>query len=827
MTPSRAPRWACRRLWVGMSLAASMVAQSLPVLAATPSFDEVRAAWRSSETVLLDRHGVPVQAMRTDMQARRGDWVPLAGVSPALRAAVIASEDRRFLAHAGVDWKAVTGAAIGRADAGGTRGASTITMQLAGLLDADLALPRGGRSVVAKVEQAAAAMRLERRWSKEQILEAWLNLVPFRGEQVGVDALSRGLCQTSAAGLDAEEAAIAAALLRAPNAAPAVVGQRACGVLRAQGRADLCATAQGFAEMILPREGQGRSGMANGLSLPSGEQLAPHFARQVLSAYASNGGARGDARPSAPASLRTTLDAGTQRFARDALRQQLAELRDRDVEDGAVIVLDNATGDVLAWVGSSGDLSQAAEVDAVVAPRQAGSTLKPFLYEQAIEQRWLTAASVLDDSPARLHTPSGLYIPQDYDHDFKGRVSVRTALGSSLNVPAVRTVVMVSPDRFARRLVALGLPIRKPGGFYGYGIALGAPEVTLLTLANAYRTLANGGMASAPRLRLAAPGEMLPATAPGMRRGGVSAPWVERGKDASAIRVADASAIRVMDASASWIVADILSDNGARVPTFGLDNALATRYWSAVKTGTSKDMRDNWCLGFSARYTVGVWVGNASGAPMHAVSGVTGAAPVWRRVMDALQRSDAPVQHPGRLSQANATTVSAQADRAPAPRGIVARPISFANELEAARTEWFVAGTETSRVVLASAAGTAARLIASPDDRSVVAIDPDIPPAVQRLRFEAVEPLPAGAAWRLDGKRLGRATPLPWSPWPGHHQLELVDARGGVLDAVTFDVRGAQASRHPDAQRRDALPSSARPSVVLSPPRHATIDVPS
>ena len=774
------------------TLAAACLAACLGAQAATLSFDQVRAAYRTSETVLLDRHGQPVQTVRTDLRVRRGAWVPLGQISPALRAAAMASEDQRFLQHAGVDWSAVAGAAIGRANAGGTRGASTITMQLAGLLDPDLALTRGGRSVGAKIGQAAAAMRIERSWSKDQILEAWLNLVPFRGEQVGVAAMSQALFQKAPSGLNAEESAIAAALLRAPNAQPAVVGQRACGVLKAQGRADACATAQGFAELVLSR--------AATASADPGEQLAPHFARQVLKTAS---------RTPPPATLRTTLDAGTQRRARDALRQQLAELRDRDVEDGAVVVLDNATGDVLAWVGSSGDLSQAAAVDAVVAPRQAGSTLKPFLYEQAIEQRWLTAASVLDDAPTRLHTPSGLYIPQNYDHDFKGLVTVRTALGSSLNVPAVRTAVMVSPDRFARRLVALGLPIRKPGDFYGYSIALGSPEVTLLSLANAYRALANGGLASAPRLQPGADGAPAPAGA------------------------------RVMDAAASFVVADILSDNGARVPTFGLDSALATRYWSAVKTGTSKDMRDNWCVGFSARYTVGVWVGNASGAPMHAVSGVSGAAPVWRTVMDALQRSDVAVEHPGRLGPATprrgiapaprdargpagalfpvAYTVPAAAPStilpgAPTPPpGVVAQALAFDGQLEAPRMEWFLAGTETSRVTLASAAGTSARLIASPDDRSVVAIDPDIPPAVQRLRFEVAGAPPSGAAWRLDGKRLGAARPLPWSPWPGHHVLELVDAKGVALDTVTFDVRGAQARPAAPAVRGGAR--SARVST--------------
>jgi penicillin-binding protein 1C len=408
---------------------------------------------------------------------------------------------------------------------------------------------------------------------------------------------------------------------------------------------------------------------------------------------------------------------------------------------------------------------------------------------------------VLDDAPTRLQTPSGLYIPQNYDHDFKGPVSVRTALGSSLNVPAVRTAVMVSPDRFARRLVALGLPIRQPGDFYGYSIALGSPEVTLLSLANAYRALANGGVVSAPRLQ---PADGAPATT------------------------------RVMAAAPSFVVADILADNDARVPTFGLDNALATRYWSAVKTGTSKDMRDNWCVGFSARYTVGVWVGNASGAPMHAVSGVTGAAPVWRTVMDALQRSDMADAHPGRIAPATPRRGAPARDaRGPAgglflvatvtgppgapspPDGLVAQAITFDGQVEPPRTEWFVAGTETARVTPASAAGRAARLIASPEDQSVIALDPDMPPAVQRLRFEAVAPMPAGATWRLDGRRLGAARPLPWAPWPGHHELALVDAKGQALDTISFDVRGAQAKPAAAAARRPVrgAAAAARPGA--------------
>ena len=196
--------------------------------------------------------------------------------------------------------------------------------------------------------------------------------------------------------------------------------------------------------------------------LETDTQLAPHLARRLL---------RGESSPQ----VRSTLDAGLQRFARDTLRRQLAELRGRQVDDGALLVIDNATGDVLAWIGSSGpELSQAGEVDGVLARRQAGSTLKPFLYELAIEQRWLTAASLIDDSPLGLETVGGLYIPQNYDRRFKGLVSTRTALASSLNVPAVRTLVSVTPVAFFQRLNALGLILRESGGYYGHSLALGS-----------------------------------------------------------------------------------------------------------------------------------------------------------------------------------------------------------------------------------------------------------------------------------------------------------------------------------------------------------------
>jgi len=708
----------------GLALAAG------PALA-LPSFDEVRADFRSSETLVLSREGEVIQRLRTDATVRRGQWLGLADVSPALQRALVLSEDRRFYEHSGVDWAAVSAAAWANLWHERTRGASTLTMQLAGLLDGDWRQGPGGRTVTQKMGQAVAAQLLERRWRKDQILEAYLNLVPFRGELVGIDALARTLFGKAAHGLDERESAVAAALVRAPNARPALVARRACGVLRdmQQGQAD-CEALDLFTTAALQRRAYDASA-----------GIAPHFARQWLR------GGHG-------AGQRSSLSAPLQRMAQQTLQRHLRELAGRNVQDAALVVLDNASGEVLAWVGSSGPLSQAAEVDGVLALRQPGSTLKPFLYAQAIAEKRLTAASLLHDSPAQIATAGGLYIPQNYDRQFKGWVSVRQALGSSLNVPAVRTLVMVSPDAFFAQLRRLGLALRESGGYYGYSLALGSSEVRLLELTNAYRALANGGRLSPV------------AYAPGAR------PVLTQ----------------ALDAGAAFIVGDMLADSNARVPTFGTDSVLNTRFWSAVKTGTSKDMRDNWAMGWSARYTVGVWVGNAGGSPMHDVSGSSGAAPIWADVMAWLHRA-AP-------------------SRAPRPpAGVLRQPVRFdggADRLESPREEWFVRGTqqavfaidiEAPDAYIASASGkkhmnfgTPARIIA-PAPGSIIALDPDIPPAHQRLQLQAQ----GGTAlrWRIDGRPVGQGAALAWLPWPGRHRVELLDAQGQMQDSVQIEVRGA------------------------------------
>ncbi|MEM5398740.1 penicillin-binding protein 1C [Paraburkholderia unamae] len=720
-----------------------LVLLPLPAFA-LPTFDDVQGQWKSSDWVLLARDGTPLQRTRVEHTARRGDWVALADVSPALREAIVVSEDKRFYEHSGVDWRGATAAAWANLWSTRTRGASTVTMQLTGLLDED---PKhsGQRSLAQKAVQAVDALRLERTWRKDQILEAYLNLVPFRGETVGLAALSQTLFGKAPSGLDERESAVAAALIRSPNAPDTKVATRACRILRDMRAANVdggCPNLDAFVQMAFARPAIASDDPSFDGRSENSPQLAPHFARQIANAVHPAPGTR----------VRSTLDVNLQRYARDTLTRTLIELNarahPRNVQDGAVVVLDNATGEVLAWVGSSGGLSKAREVDAALALRQAGSTLKPFLYAEAIDERRVTTASLLDDAPLDLAAGGGLYMPQNYDKGFKGWVSVRTALGSSLNVPAVRTLVMVTPHRFAKTLTALGLPLTQTGDYYGFSLALGSADVSLVTLTNAYRALANGGVVS--------PIAELPA---------------------SAQAASNSASKRVFSRESAFIVTDVLADNNARTRTFDFDSPLDTRMFSAVKTGTSKDMRDNWTVGFTSRYTVGVWVGNADGSPMWDVSGVTGAAPVWAAIVGYLHRR-VPSVAPA------------------APPGVERVRAQFANAVEPSRNEWFIAGTSTPLVGLASNAADLARgpaQIGSPVDGTIFALDPDIPAQRQRVWFERATGSTARVNWRLDGKALGGAARVAWLPWPGKHTLELVDASGQVTDTVRFEVRGALA----------------------------------
>jgi penicillin-binding protein 1C len=413
-------------------------------------------------------------------------------------------------------------------------------------------------------------------------------------------------------------------------------------------------------------------------------------------------------------------------------------LRAQNVTDAAVLVIENKTGNVLVYASYSGDPARGWYVDGVQARRQAGSTLKPFLYTLVFGRRILTPASVLEDTPLDIAVFAGIYQPRNYDAEFKGLVTARIALASSLNVPAVKTLALVGLEPFLARLRNLGITeLNEEGDFYGPSLALGAIDVSLWELTNAYRALANEGVWGKARLT----------------------------KEATGV-----AGKRVFPREAVFLVSDILSDREARSATFGLENPLATRFWTAVKTGTSKDMRDNWCVGYSRRYTVGVWVGNFSGAAMWDVSGVSGAAPIWIEVMNRLHTPDD-----------NLTP--------PALPNVVRQEVSFAQGVEPNRMEWFIQGTEPEQGE--RRVGQVNQRIIYPPAGTIIAVDPDIPPDAQRVFFISQSPA-KGLRWVLNDQPLKAAdTNFSWAPQVGTYILALVDGQGRVIDTVQFEVRGA------------------------------------
>ena len=695
------------------AFAVGLLAFTLLWPARVPSFAVVRAGYVPSDAWLLDRHGAVIASKRIRYDVRRLAWVPLADVSPALVIAVIEGEDRHFWHHHGVEWRSVAGAARDELVHHHRRGASTVTMQLATLLRGRRA-DHGLAEWLEKLEQVRVALALERSWTKPQILEAYLNLLGYKGELQGIGAAAAQLAGKTPSGLSVPESLVLAALLPDPVAAPQRVIARACARGRELHPAVACAPVRAAAQEILASS-----------ALTPNDSLAPQLAQQLL----QHPGER----------LRTSLDARIQRFARDVVRTHINALADHNVRDGAALVVDNATGEVLAYVSSAAADSRAAEVDGVQAPRQAGSTLKPFLYELALERRYLTAASLLADSPLSLDTASGVYIPQDYDHDFKGLVSVRTALASSLNVPAVRTLVLVGVETFRDRLNTLGYSgIKREGNYYGYSLALGSAEVSVWQQAQAYRALARGGDWS--------PLTLTPDAKPVTLR-------------------------RLLAPDATFVVDDVLSDPAARSVTFGLDSLLNTNFWTAAKTGTSEDMRDNWCVGFSRRFTVAVWVGNYDGDSMRDVSGVSGAAPIWHDIMVALDRGLASVEP------------------APPP-GVTAELTSFSPPVEPPRREWYLSGTAMPSARVAVVPASVRPRIQSPANGMIIALDPDIPEGHQRVLI-AVQGVRPGMRLMLNDEALGPAVDdRLWRPRPGTYHLTLEDASGRQVDRVLFRVRG-------------------------------------
>lgn len=575
-------------------------------------------------TVVLDAHGAVLQR-----GSRDGFRIPVAlgDVAPVMLQATISAEDRRFLSHTGVDPLAITRALMTR----DTRpsGASTITQQLA----RRLYLAQDARpAVVRKVDEMRIATMLEARASKAEILALYLNDVYYGRGAYGVEAAARAYFGTSARNLDLARAAYLAGLPQRPSEYDDAASLRRQRYVLDRMAEDGWITGQ-----------QSQAAAAERLALLDdvARPIAPEFVAYALAELAR---VRPDLAGRDGLVIETTLDAALQSESERLARRRLAEIAERHATDAAVVAIEPRTGRIAAMLGGAtdGDPTHGGAINMALAPRQPGSALKPFLYAAAFE-RGFTAASPLLDVPTTFQTGDALYTPLNYDRAFHGIVPLRIALASSLNVPAVRTLDAIGRDAMLEMLQRVGLSTLDAAETYGLGLSLGGGEVTLLDLVGAYASLADGRHAE---------------------------PYaIERVRDASGrilYEHAAAAPRRVLSAEHAYVLTDILSDPDARIPGFGGVTPFDLPFEAAVKSGTSTGYRDNWTIGYTPDLALGVWVGNADGTPLHDVSGVEGAGPIWHDAMMAasLSRPMTPFARPAGLVRA---TVCAPTGLLPGP----------------------------------------------------------------------------------------------------------------------------------------------------------------
>ena len=739
---------------------------------------DLRAAQDDVSTVVVDRHGTPLYEARS-LRGTRADRLEADSLPPLLVHATIAAEDRRFRQHPGIDPVAVIRALVHNVRAGRVvEGASTITQQAAKLLQSGTRR----RSVLAKLQETIVAVRLEHRLEKDEILALYLTLAPYGNQVTGAERASQVYFGVPASQLTIAQAAFLAALPQRPSAYNPYRNSKA-----ATGRQRQIIEAMRAAGAITREEAAAAVNERLDFEAARAAFTAPHFVDMVLS----------DPESRRRHVVETTLDATLQRDVDGIIDAHRDDLTRHGAHNVAVLVLDNRSGEWLAWEGSGNytDAAHGGAINGGLALRQPGSALKPFTYALAFENGD-TPATVLPDVPASYPTAvEGIvYTPRNYDGAFHGPLRARTALAGSQNLPAVEVASRLGVPAVLRLLRTAGFTsFDKAGAHYGLGIALGNAEVTLAELVSAYSALARGGVWIEPRAVLS--------------------------------RDAQRPARRIISQRAAFWVTDILADDEARAYVFGRGGSLEFPFTVAVKTGTSQAYRDNWTIGYTRDVTVGVWVGNFNREALVGSSGVTGAGPIFHAVMLAAQQHvrgrdalDEPiVERPADLGEQTICGLSGMRAGAACPlrtrewlpRDASPLPCDWHHDSEdglltlwpepyrawaasqgllepspaapvAIRHASHATGRTTRRP---QAVATSPLTITSPADGATYLIDPTLRPDFQRL------PLHATAArgrveWRIDN-RVVATTDESGAEWPlarGVHRVTARDASGQTAD---------------------------------------------
>ena len=706
----------------------------------------------TSSPILLDRHGLPILHLALPNSSRAAP-VSLDDIPTDFIACTLAAEDKRFQAHGGIDLlanlRATRDLIIKRRV---VSGASTITQQLI-----KISSPPTTRNLFSKIRETLAARRLEMTWSKSKILTAYLNRLDYGNLRIGAAEAARFYFQKPLPDLSLAECALLAGLPQAPSRLNPIrhleraiirrdiVLQR----LAANGNADPARITAALAEPVTLR--------------PLVEkQSAPWLAQVDHSTL----------------QVQTTLDLTLQDTLQAIVREETAKLKSANLRHAAVVVIDNPTGEILALVSSADwDDPHGGQLNGALTPRSPGSTLKPFTYLLAMERNGRIPSSILADIPSPFRTPQGLDLPENYDRAYRGPVTLRTALACSLNVPALREVnALGGPAPLYQLLKNLGITTLDPdSNLYGLGLTLGNAPVRLLELTNAYATLARGGRYF--------PAVLFPAT------------------KSDAVNT-------VFDAQSAYLIADILSDPSARAPAFQPGGPLDLPFKCAVKTGTSSDFRDNWCIGFTPQFTVGVWAGNFEQQPMKGISGIAGAGPIFNRTMSRIYQHDKPTWYPRPSGLVEIIIDPRNGKRVPTDHKDARHDLTPADRIPASATAsdydtsgkalldptyagWFTSNYNSRRNQLAMDPAKISReplRIISPADNAVFLLDPEIPSGSYRLR--PVTNLPGTAEWKSETLRIEPGTPEPIIYLTaGTHTVTATDPATGETHTLTLRVK--------------------------------------
>jgi 1A family penicillin-binding protein len=556
-------------------------------------------------TKIFDRNGVLLYEIYADENRTP---LPLAEIPGVMQKATISIEDRDFYNHQGFSVRSIIRAARETLINHHLQGGSTITQQLvkSALLTPEITLSR-------KIREIIMAFWAERIYSKNQILEMYLNQVPYGGTAWGVEAASQTYFGKTVKDLTLAEAALLAGLPAAPSqyspfgTTPQLAIERQHEVLRRM-------TEDGY---ITKAEEDAALAEKLVFAQPRIGIRAPHFVMFVKNILENRYGTRMVERGGLR--IRTTLDIGVQEMADSIVRNQIAQLTRLKVGNGAAIVTDPKTGEILAMVGSRDyfDTASDGNVNVTTSLRQPGSSIKVVNYAAALENGF-TAASIIDDSPVMYQTPgSPSYIPVNYDGRYHGPTPLRYALGNSYNIPAVKVLAKIGVKTMIDKGRLMGIMSWEDESRYGLSLTLGGGDVTMLEMAEVYGTLANLGR----HVGLMPVAEVSDYTGKVIERFNP-----DRG-------------VQAVNPGAAFIISDILRDNNARSAAFGANsNLVISGKTVSVKTGTSNDKRDNWTIGYTPSSVIVVWVGNNDNSPMDPLltSGVTGAAPIWHDIMTEL-----------------------------------------------------------------------------------------------------------------------------------------------------------------------------------------------